>query len=255
ANQVTVAGTCTITTTGTCTISLPAGVILGTDASAAGTLQLANGAGGGAHTIWASGATTTNTIAGFTAVPTTGHVVTCTVVSTTCTLTDGGALATGTVTSITIAGTANQVTVAGTCTVTTSGTCTISLPAGVILGTDNSAAGTLQLANGSANAHTIWASGATTTNTIAGFTAVPTNAHLVTCTVSGTTCTLTDGGAVPSPAGSASEFQARSSSTAFQAVTGTSVIPLTGWTPVNSALLNNFSANEVVTTVLGNATL
>src|SRR6185369_8180620 len=101
----------------------------------------------------------------------------------------------------------------------------------------------------------IWASGATTTNTIAGFTAVPTNAHLVTCTVSGTTCTLTDGGAVPSPAGSAREFQARSSSTAFQAVTGTSVIPLTGWTPVNSALLNNFSANEVVTTVLGNATL
>ncbi len=68
---------------------------------------------------------------------------------------------------------------------------------GLILGTDNSAAGTLQIANGSANAHTILTSGATTTNTIAGFTAVPTTGHLVTCTSSGTTCTLTDGGAVP----------------------------------------------------------
>lgn len=108
---------------------------------------------------------------------------------------DGGAPATGTVTSVVIAGTSNQVNVAGTCTITTSGTCTVSLPAGVILGTDNSAAGTLQLANGSANAHTIWSSGATTTNTIAGFTSVPTTGHAVTCTSSGTTCTLTDGGA------------------------------------------------------------
>lgn len=65
----------------------------------------------------------------------------------------------------------------------------------LILGTDNSAAGTLQIANGSANAHTIFSSGATTTNTIAGFSAVPTTGHIVTCTVSGTTCTLTDGGA------------------------------------------------------------
>jgi hypothetical protein len=60
------------------------------------------------------------------------------------------------------------------------------------LGTDNSVAGTLQLANGAANAHTIWASGATTTNTIAGFTAVSTTGDLVSCTVSSTTCTLTD---------------------------------------------------------------
>jgi len=66
------------------------------------------------------------------------------------------------------------------------------------LGTDNSVAGTLTLANSAANAHTIWSSGATTTNTIAGFTVVPTTGHLVTCTVSSTTCTLTDGGA---PAG------------------------------------------------------
>ncbi len=63
------------------------------------------------------------------------------------------------------------------------------------IGTDNSAAGTLQLANGSANAHTIFGSGATTTNTIKGFATVPTTGDIVTCTVSGTTCTLTDGGA------------------------------------------------------------
>jgi len=63
------------------------------------------------------------------------------------------------------------------------------------LGTDNSIAGTLQMANGAANAHTIWASDATTTNTIAGFAVVPTTGHVVTCTVSGIRCTLTDGGA------------------------------------------------------------
>lgn len=65
------------------------------------------------------------------------------------------------------------------------------------LGTDNSVAGTLTLSNGSATAHTVWSSGATTTNTIAGFTVAPTTGHIVTCTVSSTTCTLTDGGAVP----------------------------------------------------------
>ena len=62
------------------------------------------------------------------------------------------------------------------------------------LGTDNSVAGTLQLANGSSNAHTIWSSGATTTNTIAGFTVVPTTGDLVSCTAASTTCTLTDSG-------------------------------------------------------------
>jgi hypothetical protein len=62
-------------------------------------------------------------------------------------------------------------------------------------GTDNSSAGSVTIANGSSNAHTIFTSGATTTNTIAGFATVPTTGHIVTCTVSGTTCTLTDGGA------------------------------------------------------------
>jgi len=62
-------------------------------------------------------------------------------------------------------------------------------------GTDNSLAGIVTLANSAANAHTIFVSGATTTNTIAGFTAVPTTGDVVTCTVVATTCTLTDGGA------------------------------------------------------------
>jgi len=118
----------------------------------------------------------------------------------------GGALAvscvsgcpgTGTVTSVGLAGTANQITVTGATPITTLGSWTLSLPAAVKLGTDNSAAGTLTLANGSHAAHTIWSSAATTTNTIAGFTVVPTTGDLVTCTVVSTTCTLTDGGAIP----------------------------------------------------------
>jgi hypothetical protein len=62
-------------------------------------------------------------------------------------------------------------------------------------GTDNSLAGTVTLANSAAAAHTIFASGATTTNTIKGFATVPTTGDVVTCTVVATTCTLTDGGA------------------------------------------------------------
>lgn len=62
------------------------------------------------------------------------------------------------------------------------------------LGTDNTSAGTLQLANSAANAHTILASGATTTNTIKGFTTAPTTTDLISCTTASTTCTLTDAG-------------------------------------------------------------
>lgn len=113
----------------------------------------------------------------------------------------GGGGGSGTVTSITIAGTANQITASGTCTVTTTGTCTLSQPNAVILGTDNSAAGTLQLANGSAAAHTIFASGATTSNTIAGFATAPTTGDLVSCTTVTTTCTLTDSGVLASSVG------------------------------------------------------
>jgi hypothetical protein len=105
-----------------------------------------------------------------------------------------------------VSGTANQVTVSPT-----TGAAVVSLPSTLILpgslsvpgnvvgiGTDNSAAGTLNISNGSANAHTTFGSAATTSNTILGFATAPTTGHLVTCTTSGTTCTLTDGGAVPS---------------------------------------------------------
>jgi hypothetical protein len=62
------------------------------------------------------------------------------------------------------------------------------------LGTDNSVAGTLQLANGSANAHTILGSAATTSNTVKFFATAPTNNDLIYGAVSGTTTTLTDAG-------------------------------------------------------------
>lgn len=64
------------------------------------------------------------------------------------------------------------------------------------LGTDNSVAGTLQLANGSSNAHTIWSSGATTTNTVQGPATVPTTGHLLDCTTTSTTCLMHDSGVV-----------------------------------------------------------
>lgn len=64
------------------------------------------------------------------------------------------------------------------------------------LGVDNTTAGTVTLANGSAAAHTIWGSGATTTNTILGPATVPTTGHVLDCSTSSTTCTLHDSGLV-----------------------------------------------------------
>lgn len=64
----------------------------------------------------------------------------------------------------------------------------------IALGTDNSVAGTMTLSNSAAAAHTVYSSGATTTNTIAGFTVVPVTGDLVSCTSASTTCTLTDAG-------------------------------------------------------------
>ena len=69
-----------------------------------------------------------------------------------------------------------------------------SLTPNPVLGTDGSVAGTFTLANGSAAAHTIFSSAATTTNTIAGFASVPATGDLVGCVVISTTCTLTDSG-------------------------------------------------------------
>lgn len=185
--------------------------VLGTDNSTAGTITLANGAAN-AHTVWGSGATTSNTINGFAVVPTTGHLLDCTVASTTCLLHDSGVItanvvnasspavgiahfagSTQTVTSSLIVG--SDITGAAGQIYAGSGPALTATPA---LGTDNSAAGTLQLANGSANAHTIWSSGATTTNTIQGFATVPTTGHLLDCTVTSTTCLLHDSGLVTS---------------------------------------------------------
>jgi hypothetical protein len=66
------------------------------------------------------------------------------------------------------------------------------------LGTDNSVAGTLQMSNGAAAAHTIWGSAATTSNSINGFTTAPTTLDLIECTTASTTCTLTDTGILTS---------------------------------------------------------
>lgn len=103
----------------------------------------------------------------------------------------------GGVTSVMIAGTASQIAASGTCTITSTGTCTLSLLAAQILGTDNSVAGTIQLANGSAAAHTILGSAATTSNTILGPATVIANNHMVGCSTAGTVCTFIDLGAVP----------------------------------------------------------
>src|SRR5208283_1584625 len=79
--------------------------------------------------------------------------------------------------------------------VTYNGT-TIASTEPVVLGTDGPAgvAGTVQLSKSAAAAHTIFKSAATTTNTIAGFTVVPTTGDLVSCTSATTVCTLTDSG-------------------------------------------------------------
>lgn len=80
------------------------------------------------------------------------------------------------------------------CLMTTPTGDTITATTGFITGADNSSAGSVQVANGSANAHTIFQSGATTTNTIKGFATVPTTGRLLDCTVTSTTCLLHDSG-------------------------------------------------------------
>ena len=67
-------------------------LLLGTDNSGDGRLYTSNSAAA-AHTIWGSAATTTNIILGFATAPVTGDLVSCTTLSTTCTLTDSGVLA------------------------------------------------------------------------------------------------------------------------------------------------------------------
>jgi hypothetical protein len=116
------------------------------------------------------------------------------------------------------------------------------------LGTDNSVAGTLTLANGSAAAHTIWASGATTTNTIAGFATAPTTGHMVTCTVSATTCTLTDGGA---PGAGTVTSIATTSPITGGTITATGTIACATCTTAASALTSNIIAKGGGSQALG----
>lgn len=108
------------------------------------------------------GATNTNwSLQMPTAIPTTTDLFSCVVTGTNCLLTDSG----------------------------------MSVSSGAAaLGTDNSVAGTIQLSNGSSNAHTIWSSAATTSNTIKGFATAPTTTDLVECVTASTTCTFTDSG-------------------------------------------------------------
>ena len=143
----------------------------------------------------------------------------------------------GSVTSVGLSGTANQITVMGSTPITTSGSWTLSLPAALSIGTDNTTAGSLQMANNAANAHTIWGSGATTSNTILGFTVAPATGHLVTCTVSGTICTLTDGGAIP--AGSVTSVGLTLNSTSPSGIFTVTGSPVTGSGTLNVNLAGN----------------
>lgn len=212
ANQVLVA-----TGTTTPVVSLSPTIVIGTDNSVAGTLTLSNPAAA-AHTVWGSGATTTNTINGFATVPTTGRLIDCTVASTTCLLHDSGittanvvnasapgvgvahfAGSTQTVTSsLIVAADITSATITGTQLAASLALTTPNIGAAtgttLSLGTDNSVAGTVTLANSGAAAHTIFSSGATTTNTIQGFAAVPTTGRLIDCTVTTTVCLLHDSG-------------------------------------------------------------
>ena len=158
----------------------------------------------------------------------------------------------GTVTSVGLAGTANQVTVTGTSPITTSGSWTLSLPTAVILGTDNSAAGTLQLANSAANAHTVWASGAVATNTIQGFATVPTTGHLVDCTVTSTTCLFHDSGVVTANVVNASSPGAGIAHFAgsTQTVTSSAIVAA----DITSATITHTQTDSTFPTLVGGST-
>lgn len=70
-----------------------------------------------------------------------------------------------------------------------------------ILGTDNSVAGSIQLANNAANAHTIWGSGATTSNTVNGPATSPANGDALCSTIpTSNVMTISDCGFVGSNA-------------------------------------------------------
>ena len=82
--------------TNTTTASWTPNPNLGVAGSVTGSLTIA---GSNASTTWISSATSNNTIASFASTPTTGHLISCTSVSITCTLTDSGLLASAVLTT------------------------------------------------------------------------------------------------------------------------------------------------------------
>ena len=147
----------------------------------AGTLTMYNNT---ATTTWASGATTSNTIKGFTVAPTTLDLIECTTASTTCTLTDTGILTANVVTQAsngaagqiaTYTGASKALTASSTPTLGASGT-----------------AGTLAMFPASGNFTTTLGSAATASNTVDFFASAPTTGDIIKCVTSSTTCTLTD---------------------------------------------------------------
>ena len=170
----------------------------------AGTLSLFP-ASGNFKTILGSAATATNTVDFFATVPTTTDLIECITSSTTCTLTDSGIPITSSTIPIANVGSSG---LSGTSpiSITSAGAISVAGAAGEILAGATPAltytptlgvsgtAGTLSMFPASGNFTTTWGSGATASNTILGFAAVPVNTDIVICSVSSTTCTLTDSG-------------------------------------------------------------
>lgn len=136
----------------------------------------------------------------------------------------------------------------------------------VTLGTDNSVAGTVQVANSAANAHTIWTSGATTTNTIAGPATVPTTGHLLDCTTASTTCTLHDSGVVTanvvnasSPAAGIAHFAGSTQTVTSSAVVngdlGANAVDSAKMAVVNTRRVCDISVGDTSGSALANAAL
>jgi hypothetical protein len=199
----------TVTTTGTVGITGAAGEMLagstpaftatpalGTDNSVAGTLQFSNGSAN-AHTTLGSVATTSNTVDFFTTAPTTGDLVDCVVSTTTCTLTDSAVLAANVATNSSNYPSNSVIYATGNHTQAGSANLTWSSPT-LTVGASGTAGAIAEYNN---TATTTWKSGATTSNTIAGFTVAPTTTDLIACTTISTTCTLTDSGIPDTAAG------------------------------------------------------
>jgi len=137
-------------------------------------------------------------------------------IATTSPITGGTITTTGTIACGTCATTTNGGALSGTAPVAISAAGAISITGAAgevlagatpaftatpVLGTDNSVAGTLQLANGSAAFHTVLGSAATANNTVNFFATAPVTNDLVSCVTSGTTCTFTDSGILGTAAG------------------------------------------------------